>query len=130
DANRSVSDSARLNLIEHRIAPLCQRIEAAMEREVKRFGPNIYGFFDVDSLPLMQAARRSRVETAQKFFQMGVPFNDINHALDLGFPDYTWGNIGYVPNNLTPVPAIPAGRGCPHPQQCGKQSEAMNVHTT
>src|SRR3954453_7511519 len=54
DANRSVSDSARLNFIENRIAPLCQRIEAAMDREVKRFGPQVQGFFDIDNLPIMQ----------------------------------------------------------------------------
>ena len=34
DANRSVSDSARLNFIEHRVAPLCQRIEAAIAPEI------------------------------------------------------------------------------------------------
>ena len=105
DANRSVSDSARLNFIEHRIAPLCERIEAALDPEIKRFGPTVYGFFDIDSLPIMQSARRGLVETAGKFFQMGVPFNDINRALDLGFPDYPWGNSGYIPGNLQPVGA-------------------------
>jgi HK97 family phage portal protein len=103
DANRSVSDNARLNFIENRIAPLCERIAAALDPEIKRFGPAIHGFFDIDSLPIMQTARRSRTETAQKLFQMGVPFNDINHALDLGFPNYTWGNTGYIPRNLVPV---------------------------
>jgi len=110
DANRSVSDSARLNFIENRIAPLCQRIEAAMDREVKRFGPQVQGFFDIDNLPIMQIARRSRVETARKFFEMGVPFNDINRALDLGFPDYAWGNVGYVPNNLVAAEVTRATR--------------------
>src|SRR5258706_2308 len=110
DANRSGSDSARLNFIEHRVAPLCQRIEAAIDPEIKRFGPSVYGFFDIDSLPIMQAARRSRVETAQRFFQMGVPLNDINRALDLGFPDYPWGDIGYVPRNLAAAGVAQVGR--------------------
>ena len=116
DANRSVSDSARLNFIEHRIAPLCQRIEAVIAPEITRFGPSVYGFFDIDSLPIMQLARRSRVETAQRFFQMGVPLNDINRALDLGFPDYPWGNVGYVPRNLAAI-AEASDRDSPESQQ-------------
>jgi len=105
DANRSVSDNARLNFVENRLAPLCARIEAAMTPEIRRFGQSLYGFFDLDSLPIMQTARRNRVDTAQKLFQLGVPFNDINRALDLGFPDYSWGNTGYLPNNLSAAPS-------------------------
>src|SRR5258706_12141765 len=109
DANRSVSDSARLNFIEHRVAPLCERIEAALAPEIKRFGPAVNGFFDIDSLPIMQSARRGRADIAAKLFQMGIPFNDINRALDLGFPDYAWGNVGYVPRSLQPAVSGPDG---------------------
>lgn len=98
DANRSVSDNARLNFVENRLCPLCERILSAVEPILQRF--KVYGFFDIDSLPIMQQARLSRVDTAVKMFGLGVPFNDINRNLDLGFPDYAWHNKGYLPFNL------------------------------
>jgi HK97 family phage portal protein len=109
DANRSVSDSARLNFTEHRIAPLCERIEAALDPLVKKIGgPNACGFFDIDTRPIMLQARNSRVDIATKYFAMGVPLNEINRNLDLGLPEFPWGDIGYLPFNLQPSGTAPA----------------------
>jgi hypothetical protein len=33
-------------------------------------------------------------------FGIGVPLNELNKALELGFPSFKWGNVGYVPKNL------------------------------
>jgi HK97 family phage portal protein len=127
DANRSVGDAARLNFIENRICPLTERISAAIEPVIQSFGMKAYGFFDVDSLPIMQQARLARIDTAVKVFAMGVPFNDINQQLDLGYPEYPWHKIGYLPFNLqatdgstSPQPSPQSGEG-EDPVQSGLQ---------
>ena len=122
DANRSVSESMRLNFMENRIAPLCKRLEAAFEQLIQRFGRTSYtsptytpirGEFHVKSTPIMQAAQRSRVQTALRLFSLGVPVNVINQNLDLGLPDLPHGQTCYLPNGVNALgkveqaPALP-----------------------
>src|SRR5438093_4673742 len=94
DANRAVAEQESLNFIQNTILPLCARLEAAIEPIIKAFGPHLRGWFDTDSIPLLQKARRSRVETAVKLFGLGYPVNAINKALDLGLPHLPWGDKG------------------------------------
>jgi len=94
------AEQERYNFIEATITPLCRRLESALDPIVKSFGPDLFGWFDVDSLPVMQEARRTRVDTATKVFAMGVPFNEINEVYDLGFTKLSWGDKGYLAFNL------------------------------
>src|SRR5580765_2028105 len=96
NANRSIAESERLNFIENSVAPLCARLESAVDPILKSFGPDLVGWFDIDSHPIMQEARRSRVDTGPKLFSLGYPANAINPALDLGPPHLASGNKGYV----------------------------------
>jgi phage portal protein BeeE len=107
-AKYDVMQGARLNFIENRIAPLCARLEAAEESTVKVIDPNAVGWFDVDSLPIMQEARRSRLVAAKNGFDMGIPFNELNRVFDLGFKSFPWGNTGYLSNKLTPAGSLPS----------------------
>ena len=103
DANRAVAEQERLNFIENSITPLCRRLEATVEPIVKSFGPDLVGWFDIDSLPIMQQARRSRVDAGLKLFSLGYPANAINKALDLGLPHLPWGDRGYIGIRLQQV---------------------------
>lgn len=93
----------RLNFIENTMTAICRRLEAAIDPIVKSFGADLYGWFDIDSLPLMQNARRQRILSATAAFQMGVPLNAINQAYQLGFPNFNWGNDAYLPTNVQKV---------------------------
>jgi HK97 family phage portal protein len=103
DANRSVSDAARLNFMENRIAPLCKRLEAAFDPLIQRFGRDLRGEFHIKGTPIMQSAQRARIDTALKLFGVGVPLNIINHTLDLGLPQLPHGQTCYLPQNLQEV---------------------------
>ena len=103
NANRSIAEQERLNFIENSIAPLCARLEAALDPVVKSFGADLVGWFDLDAHPILQTARRSRVETAVKLFGMGYPANAINQALGLGLPHLSWGDKGYVAGGVNEV---------------------------
>lgn len=92
-----------VSFIENTIDPLCAHIEAAVDKVVKTFGDDLVGWFDIDSLPIMQAARRARVDTAVKAFGIGATFNDVNAVYDLGFPKYPWGDKSFLPFNLQEI---------------------------
>jgi len=100
NANRAIAESERLNFIENSVTPLCARLEAALDPIIKSFGADLVGWFDVESHPILQQARRDRVDTALKLFGLGYPTNAINKALDLGLPHLPWGDKGYLPARL------------------------------
>ncbi len=93
-------DAAKIHFVESTLGALTNRIENAVNKIVATFGDDLIGWFDLDSLPIMQAARRARIDTATKMFGIGIPLNDINENLDLRLPDYPWGKKGYLPFNL------------------------------
>lgn len=106
-AKYDVMAGARLNFIENRVAPLCRRLEAAEHALIKAIDPAASGWFDLDSLPILQEARRSRLAAARAGFEMGVPFNELNRVLDLGFKPLPWGDRGYVTSRMKEVGVTP-----------------------
>jgi len=100
-AKYDVMAGARLNFLENRVAPLCARLEAEEEVTVRAIEPGAVGWFDIDSVPLMQEARRIRLTAAKTGFDMGIPFNELNRIFDLGFKSLPWGNTGFLPSKLT-----------------------------
>ena len=98
-------DAQKASFIESSIGSLCVRIESSHAPIVESFGDDLVGWFDIDSLPIMQAARRARWDTGSKMFAMGVPVEDINTNLDLGLPSQPWYKKGYLPFNLQDVSA-------------------------
>ena len=102
-AKYDVMQGARLNFIENRIAPLCARLEAEEQATVKAIDPTAVGWFDLDSLPIMQTVRRERLVAAKVGFDMGIPFNELNRIFDLGFKPSPWGDDGYLPKSLVKV---------------------------
>lgn len=104
DANRSVGESARFNFIENRIAPLCERLEAAFDPLIKSIDPKLWGWFDIECLPIMQAARRERYTSAGLAFNMGVPIDECGEIFDLGLPDnLPHAGKSYLPFSLQEV---------------------------
>lgn len=92
DANRSVSEAARLNFIENRIAPLCKRLEAAIQPLLdgtvggESSRATLRAEFHLAATPVMQAAQRARIDTAEKLFGLGVPLQHVNDVLQLSLP--------------------------------------------
>ncbi len=123
-AKYDVMAGARLNFIENRVAPLCSRLEAEEEATVRSIDPRASGWFDLDSLPSMQEARRNRLAAARSGFEMGVPFNELNRVLDLGFKPLPWGGRGYVASKLTEVGAESAGQAVQGPKSKVQSLEA------
>lgn len=96
-------DATKISFIESTVGGICHRIEAALQPVIEALQPGCICWFDIDSLPIMQAARRSRVDTAVKAFGIGAAFNDVNEVYDLGFPEYDWGHKSFLPFSLQEV---------------------------
>jgi HK97 family phage portal protein len=107
-AKYDVMSGTRLNFIENRVLPLCRRLEAEDDKTVKCIDPAAHGWFDTEDHPVLAASRRERLAAARAGFDMGVPFNELNRAFDLGFKPLPWGDQGYVPTAMQP-----AGGGSP-----------------
>lgn len=103
DANRAVANSVRLSFIDNRIAPFCERLEAAMEPIVAAFGEGLIGWFNLDQLGIRQQARRERFTGAKIGFDLGYSRNELNKAFDLGMPNDPSGEKRYLPFSLQPV---------------------------
>jgi len=86
---------------------LCRRLEAEEDVVVKSIEPEADGWFDVEDHPVLTQARSARLAAARAGFDMGIPFNDLNRAFDLGFRPLPWGEQGYVP---TMMQAVGAGK--------------------
>ena len=111
-AKYDVMAGARLNFIENRVVPLCRRLEAEEDVVVKAIEPEADGWFDVEDHPVLTQARSARLAAARAGFDMGVPFNDLNRAFDLGFRPLPWGDQGYVPSSMKPADeGNPKGEG-------------------
>lgn len=102
-AKYDVMEGARRNFVENRVMPFCARLEAEEQQVVRAIHPGAVGWFDLDSLPILQQARRERLAAARIGFEMGVPFNQLNRVLDLGFKPLPWGDEGYIGGGLTPA---------------------------
>ena len=127
-AKYDVMAGARLNFIENRVVPLCRRLEAEDDVTVKAIDPNADGWFDTEDHPVLAAARRDRLAAARAGFDMGVPFNELNRAFDLGFKPLAWGDKGYIPSAMQPADGTPASTA-PNGSGANGQSSKSKVQS-
>ena len=98
-------NAEQVQFIEGPIATICAQIEDALAPVVRSFGEDLVGWFDCDCLPVMQEARRNRLDSASKAFGLGFPINAVNELYDLGYPALPWGNKSFLPFSLQEVGA-------------------------
>ncbi len=70
-----------------------------------RFGLKYEGKFDISNIQELQEDYDKKVDKAVKLFGIGIPLNDINKKLELGFEEYEWGDVGYRSMALKPMRA-------------------------
>lgn len=86
------------------IIPQLDLIKRQLNHQLtKEFGDDIKLVYDLSNIDALQEDRSDKLSNASSLFAMGVPFNEINQRLELGFDDIEGGNIGYMPAGLLPV---------------------------
>ena len=72
------------------------------------FGKDIELSYDVSNVEAIQTNYSEKLENAQKLWNMGVPFNEINQRLELGFDEIEGGDTGYLPTSVIPADMVMA----------------------
>ena len=70
------------------------------------YGTDIKLDFDTSTIDAIQENIADKINNAKSLFSMGVPFNEINKKLDLGFDEIAGGNTSFLPSNLVPADLI------------------------
>lgn len=86
------------------IVPLLDELETKLNLSLAPdFGPEWRIKYDISSITALQENFTEKVTNAQQLFGIGVPFNELNSKLKLGFADVVGGDIGYLPSGLLPT---------------------------
>lgn len=102
DANRASSETVRKTFWLDTILPLLARIEAILNRTLVT-EDNVRIVYDTSNVPALQENRQEVMDAATALWRMGVPFNEINQRLELGFDDIPGGEVGYLSGGLLPA---------------------------
>jgi HK97 family phage portal protein len=104
DVNLANAETMRKLMWQDTIIPQLDLIYRQLTHQLAReFGNNWMIVPDLANVAALQEGIATKLDSATKLFAMGVPFNQINAALELGFDNQPGGNIGYLNAGLLPV---------------------------
>lgn len=96
----------------YQIMPMLNRIVDAINRQlIYPIDPTVELAVDLSKVPAFQEDFANKLDSAKKLFDMGVPFNEINKKLGLGFDEFNHGRVGYLPFNLVPANELSMSSG-------------------
>jgi len=107
------------------LMPIMRKFEDGINAKlVKPYNNKVHFGFNLQNVSAFQEDFKEKVATAQQLFAMGVPLNEINEKLNLGFSELPWGDDWWIgfgqvtartameteqnPPDHTPAPAAPA----------------------
>lgn len=95
--------------------PLVHYIERRIrQRLCRQYGIPEIPYFKTESIKAMTEDQESLSNQARNYWNMGVPFSEINERLELGFPaDGPGAETGFVPFSLVPADIQAEGREAP-----------------
>lgn len=104
DATLANYETSRKILWVNTLIPLARRIGQQLTRGVAaEFGDGWAIELDLSSVDAIADDYNANVEAGAKLWAMGVPFNEINKRLGLGFEDIEGGDVGYLGGGLIPA---------------------------
>lgn len=103
-ANYSNMKEARRVFWLDTIVPLLENIKNILNRSLNpEYGQGIEIDFDLSNVEALQENFKEKIESAKTLWTMGVPFNQINQRLELGFDEVDGGEIGFLPASVMPA---------------------------
>lgn len=94
DINYATANSADLSFWKKTLIPLMVLIQDKLNTDfLKPLG--YHGTFDIRSVDVLNQEILEKAEAAKEFWGMGVPFNQINERLNLGFEEVPEGDAPY-----------------------------------
>ena len=103
-ANYSNMKEARRVFWLDTIIPLLENIKNILNRSINpEYGNGVEIDFDLSNVEALQENFNEKIEGAERLWKMGVPFNEINQRLELGFDEIEGGDVGFLPGSVLPT---------------------------
>ena len=104
NVNLANAESARKLFWLDTVIPLMDELQDSLNRCLARdYGPNVRIIYDTTNVAALQVNFTERMTSATALWNMGVPFNEINSRLKLGFDDIDSGDTGYISQSVIPA---------------------------
>jgi HK97 family phage portal protein len=104
---------------------LLSKLESFINMQlVYEFGPQYRITYDLSTVDALQENLTEKVNNAKNLWSMGVPFNQVNQLLELGFEEVIGGDVGYLPSGLLPTDFMDSGGA---PEDSGLDAKALGA---
>lgn len=121
---------ARKALYEDVIIPLLDDIKSTLNLKIApMYGGDIVIAYDLSGIPALREDFGQKVTQAQTLWAMGIPFDQINQKLNMGFEEFPGWDTGYLPMQLLPVGSSPKEPETEEGEEEGEpsKSKALNL---
>lgn len=109
DLNYSTLTGQKSEWWESTLIPMICKFENSYNSGLLKNNPNIKVVSDLSNVKALQEDMEKKSNIARTFWNMAVPFNQINEKLELGFDPMPWHDTGYLPFSLNPATGLPKG---------------------
>lgn len=100
---------ARKSLYEDVVIPLLDDVKSTLNLKIAPLYGNITISYDTSKVAALREDFTKKVEQAKNLWAMGVPFDQINDRLEMGFDKFAGWDIGYLPMMLLPTSSASRG---------------------
>ena len=118
---------ARKALYEDVVIPLLDDIKSTLNLKVAPLYGDITISYDTSKVAALRADYTKKVDQAKNLWSMGIPFDQINTRLEMGFEEFPGWNVGYLPFTL--APATDVAEGPVDEEEPEKRVKALNLRT-
>jgi len=94
---------ARKALYEDVVIPLMDDIKSTLNLKVASMYGDIIITYDTSKVAALREDFTKKVDQAKNLWSMGIPFDQINERLEMGFEEFTGWDRGYLPLTLLPT---------------------------
>ena len=104
DVNLANAESMNKQLWMDTVIPQLDLIKRQLNHQLAgEFGAEFRLSYDLSNVTALNESLDKKLESADRLYRMGVPFNVINQHLELGLDDIEGGDVGYIPSGLIPA---------------------------
>jgi HK97 family phage portal protein len=99
-------ETARKIFWQDTVLPFMDSIKGCLNLQLANEFGDFYLDYDLSNVEALQENMQDKIANAKGLWSMGVPFNDINQRLELGFDVVEGGEISYLPTSVTTAEQI------------------------
>jgi len=107
--NKADITAQRVQLYDNNLIPEMHYYESVIDSEIIQAEKltGVVGAFDLSVIEVLREGLSSKLDTAKKYWDMGVPYNNLDEKFDLGTGPIEGGDVGYIPSSVVPVGTEP-----------------------